>query len=127
MSPENEQSLRAKYPRLFGRASVAPKSALAKQGFAVGDGWLGVLDALAAEIEQSCIASGRSFPVFLQVKEKFGVLRVYVDGADEAIDGAIARAERSAARTCEVCGEPGRTHQIAGVRTRCPNHISEPL
>ncbi|MEX2211226.1 MAG: hypothetical protein WD689_05625 [Gaiellaceae bacterium] len=51
-----------------------------------------------------------------QVKEKFGVLRVYP--ADEeyaarrrvldAIEAAIADAVRESAATCERCGQPGR-------------------
>jgi hypothetical protein len=97
MSPENEQRLRAKHPRLFGRQESAPRSSFTEKGFAVGDGWLGILDKLANEIEQACIASGRPLPIILQ---------------------------KHAGLTCEVCGDPGRPRQLGGVRTSCPKHIN---
>jgi hypothetical protein len=48
---------------------------------------------------------------FAQIKEKFGVLRVYLDmSSDRALDEAdriVAVAESRSARTCERCGEAG--------------------
>ena len=45
---------------------------------------------------------------FFQIKEKFGTLRVYDNGHDEYIAGAIRMAENMSAFTCEVTGNPGR-------------------
>ena len=43
----------------------------------------------------------------LQVKEKFGGLRYYVEGGDKAIESFIRFAERSSYKICEDCGQGG--------------------
>ena len=51
--------------------------------------------------------------VVLQVKEKFGGLRYYIDLIPEnhykQVDDLIRDAEKAAWNTCEVCGNPGST------------------
>ena len=44
---------------------------------------------------------------FDQVKEKFGMLRVYMSWETQAIEDAIVRAEDESERTCEMCGGCG--------------------
>jgi hypothetical protein len=48
----------------------------------------------------------------IDVKEKFGTLRFYVDGATEDYYGLIAQAEVASSYMCEKCGNSG---QIANV------------
>ena len=52
----------------------------------------------------------KTFPTFMQIKEKFGSLRMY--GSKEANDdynlGIIHMAENMCAITCEVTGSPGK-------------------
>jgi hypothetical protein len=43
----------------------------------------------------------------LQVKEKFGGLRFYIDGGSETIHERIGQAENESHGTCEKCGAPG--------------------
>ena len=43
-----------------------------------------------------------------QIKEKFGGLRFYCEGADDNIYGMIDMAEGMSVRICEVCGKPGK-------------------
>ena len=45
--------------------------------------------------------------MFVQVKEKFGTLRIYMTHYNELIDEATKEAEEASAITCEECGEPG--------------------
>lgn len=45
---------------------------------------------------------------YLQIKEKFGGLRVYVTKDRPEVDALILEAEREAAETCEKCGAPGK-------------------
>jgi hypothetical protein len=45
----------------------------------------------------------------MQVKEKFGGLRFYVNGTSD-LDDLIVAAERQSLRTCEDCGENGQTY-----------------
>jgi hypothetical protein len=56
----------------------------------------------------------------MQVKEKFGTLRVYTGGADEMVHGMTAMAESCSSFTCEQCGANGARLTGKGwLSTRC--------
>jgi len=57
--------------------------------------------------------------------EKFGGLRFYYDGGDEQIHGMVRMAESWAARTCETCGDPGKSRNGGWIRTLCDKHEAE--
>ena len=64
-------------------------------------------------------------PYLVQVKEKFGGLRIYGDGLHDtpALIKEIEAAEAQASKTCEVCGEAGEMVSIKGYCTvRCDKH-----
>lgn len=63
--------------------------------------------------------------VAVQVKEKFGTLRFYYDGGDQYVRGIDSMAESMSARTCEVCGNPGKVYHNGWVTTLCPTHAKE--
>ena len=44
---------------------------------------------------------------FDQIKQKFGVLRVYYSGGDEYIRGAVSAVEDCSSTICEQCGNSG--------------------
>ena len=46
-----------------------------------------------------------------QIKEKFGALRVYLDGGDECVQGMVFLAEDMSTRTCEISGDVGFMHK----------------
>lgn len=54
-------------------------------------------------------SEGSSF-CFLQIKEKFGGLRIYVSYCDDYINGVIRMAEKMSHVTCEVTGANGTLH-----------------
>jgi hypothetical protein len=92
----------------------------------VGDGWRDLLQRACTRIRTAVQADGGTFHA-TQIKEKYGTLRFYWDGAlSSAADGwvleAIALAEARSACTCEICGEPGRLHGPGWLTTRCPAH-----
>lgn len=60
-----------------------------------------------------------------QVKEKFGTLRFYYNGGDDVIDGIVYMAEEMSSRTCEVCGNPGKTSGSGWLRTTCTEHTRD--
>ena len=67
-------------------------------------------------------------PYAVQVKQKFGSLRVNVHGATEAMIALIEQAQRCAERTCEFCGEPGTVHTVGRFpAVRCLEHASSRL
>ena len=67
-------------------------------------------------------AAAARVPRATQVKEKYGTLRFYVDGASEEQWAYITFAEAMSAVTCEVCGDRGRRNQSGWVVTRCRKH-----
>ena len=64
-------------------------------------------------------------PVASQVKEKFGGLRFYVQGATEKHWAYITFAESMSHRTCEECGAPGETYTDGWHATLCETHAKE--
>jgi hypothetical protein len=60
-----------------------------------------------------------------QIKEKFGGLRFYYQGGDEAISGMVTMAECWAYRTCEQCGNKGKQREGGWIRTLCRTHEDE--
>ena len=79
-------------------------------GFEHGDGWFSLLWRLCEDIEPLVAEyeneTGRPFQL-VQVKEKFGALRFYVENANDVIRQRIELAELESLNTCEVCGKPG--------------------
>lgn len=81
-------------------------------GAQCGPGWVpAVLKAIAV-----CEAEGVGI---VQIKQKFGGLRIYTGKFTEKTDAAIRLAEEVCAKTCEQCGAPGKLRGGVFVRTLC--------
>jgi len=63
-------------------------------------------------------------PVASQVKEKFGGLRFYVNGATDKHWNFISVAENMSYRTCEECGSAGKTYTNGWHTTLCDIHAA---
>lgn len=61
----------------------------------------------------------------LQVKEKFGGLRVYYSPYSDQADAIIADAEKECWATCDVCGEEGTLVRGDYLRVLCEKHREE--
>ena len=61
-------------------------------------------------------------PVAVQVKEKFGGLRFYVQAATDKHYNFISFAESMSYRTCEQCGAPGKRYSMGWHKTLCDIH-----
>jgi hypothetical protein len=61
----------------------------------------------------------------LQVKEKYGGLRFYVDGVTDAMYELIEQAERLSYHTCEACGKSGKTRGTGWIVTLCDKCFEE--
>jgi hypothetical protein len=85
------------------------------------EGWWPII----AELDRQIAAIAPGYEEH-QIKEKFGGLRFYYGAGATANDARIgvliAQAERVAARTCEVCGAPGRARGNGWIRTVCEKH-----
>jgi hypothetical protein len=110
-----------KYPKMF-----AGKYG----GFAVGEGWWPILQALCSNIQHYLNWKNRESEivpqvVVTQIKEKFGGLRFYYDGGDDRIQGMVSMAESWADKSCETCGAPGTSGGKGWIKTLCPTHRAE--
>jgi hypothetical protein len=98
------------------------RHAHATVGFECGPGWVDLLDALFAWLEE--IAPQADWhPV--QVKEKFASLRFYWGGhLPDLGQQVIEAAEHVSGYVCEVCGAPGVLQHDGGwMTTRCRLHV----
>jgi hypothetical protein len=64
----------------------------------------------------------KKIPIAVQIKEKFGGLRFYVQAATDKHYNYISFAESMSYRTCEECGAPGKTYTDGWHKTLCDIH-----
>jgi hypothetical protein len=67
----------------------------------------------------------KKLPKFAQIKEKFGSLRLYMDNLSERVSAILNFAELMSQRTCEFCGDAGKTYHMRWHRTLCEKHAVE--
>jgi hypothetical protein len=113
MTNDKSKTLFDKHSKLFPKDRTLMQSLMAF-GFECDDGWYAILDELFSKM----IATGEPIEV-VQVKEKYGTLRVYITGASEAIYDMIDVAEEESSKTCEACGGPGKLCGKGWVQTLC--------
>ncbi len=84
-----------------------------RYGFECGDGWFELIsnfsnqaEAKVKEMKEEGVEEIK-LPLVLQVKEKFGGLRIYMDDTYGMMNALIDSALKEAARTCELCGQSG--------------------
>lgn len=129
MAPTRDQDslwrLRHRYPRFFGSRGYDPFSYICP-------GWEPILEELLAGIEQQPYGDRVKL---LQVKEKFGTLRVHArlrgrrDITPEELRTQrlhlrelLYEAQRRSATACEACGAPGRLRDGEWLTTLCDLH-----
>jgi hypothetical protein len=118
--------LMRRHPRLF-EGSGYPT---------VGDGWRDLLERALKRIAAAvaCDPAG-SWIKIVQIKEKYGTLRIYYDShkfsknVRAEVDEAIELAEARSACTCDECGAEGRLYDSGSwYSTRCADHAyGEPI
>ena len=116
-------------------------------GFEIGPGWYNIIRTLCASITMHLKENKRIRSVLLQhnphkytipdecpqvtivqIKEKFGGLRVYYDGGDGTVEGMVTMAESWAMHTCEKCGNAGKSRNLRGwIAMLCDVHHAERL
>lgn len=86
--------------------------------FSVGVGWYPLIKDLIDDL----IKLGWDKQV-CQVKEKFGGLRFYINGASNDVHDRISEAENLSYETCEVCGDKGELRtKSRWYTTLCDKH-----
>jgi hypothetical protein len=115
------KQMEARFPKMFAEPYG---------GFAVGPGWWPIIESLCSQIQHHIDWKNKQLEVVAQVtvnqiKEKFGGLRFYYSGGDDAIDGMVRMAESWAAHSCEECGAAGKSRGGGWIRTLCDTHEAE--
>ena len=123
-NPELTTRLVERFPLALADALEAePESPFGAYGIECGAGWEPVLTELLVQLESEIAAQPEAARVELrvsQIKQKFGMLRVYLRSQrTEAMEQAIEAAVGVAARTCEVCSAPAR---LDGWACLCERH-----
>lgn len=97
------------------------------RGLMCGPGWFDLIDVLASEITRHAEATGLDV-VAVQVKEKFGELRCYLNGGDEYVNGLTWIAASMSKTICEECGAPGwmSESESGWIKVRCAEHGGRP-
>jgi organic radical activating enzyme len=67
----------------------------------------------------------KKLPKVVQVKEKFGTLRLYTDNNNEVSYAITAYAELMSEDICEMCGNAGKTYRMSWHKTLCRQHAVE--
>lgn len=120
MKKELENKLFEKYPKLFRQKELSMQETCMCWGLDCGAGWYWLLDNLCSCIQDYIDANNKTQAETVQVKEKFGGLRFYLDGADTYIHGMVSLAETMSYSTCEVCGATTEIiHTKGWIKTLC--------
>ncbi len=81
----------------------------------VPEGWLTLVYDLCKAITEHQFERNYYPLTVLQIKEKFGHLRFYIQGSsDETIEQLIMDAEDRSGTLCEISGEPGSLYERDG-------------
>jgi hypothetical protein len=92
-------------------------------GFSCGDGWFNLLWELSQALEAEIVKFPKGQrPCAVQVKEKYGTLRFYMTGENEAMTAAIRHAEKRSAIECETCGAAGEVSGGGWITVDCERH-----
>lgn len=129
MNPEHTLHLCKSFPKIFPKLDRSQSDSVTFW-FECSDGWYNIIYTLCSNIQNYIdwkIENNKLSPleaeslqvVATQIKEKYGTLRFYANGGDEATDGMIGLAESFSAHTCEGCGNVGKNYNDGWVRTHC--------
>jgi len=90
-----------------------------------GDWWVDRCEEIVREKKYDDVPEKVHHVTAIQVKEKFGTLRFYYSGGDDAVRGMVSMAESMSACTCEECSIPGKVRHGGWIRTLCDEHAKE--
>jgi len=118
VNAKNTAYLFGRYPVLYQGRKFPITQSLIPFGIETGDGWFKIIDQLSADITLLDEKNGTT-TIAVQVKEKYGGLRFYVESGSDAVYDLIDAAEEESLKTCEMCGEPGELRGVGWVSTMC--------
>ncbi|NNA13720.1 hypothetical protein HBN71_21495 [Pseudomonas lundensis] len=92
-------------------------------GFDCGDGWFDILNhAFSLVSGRTDISPGCGEVTVVEVKEKFGGLRIHYRGGDDFVEGVFNLAESASVHICTICGNRAPNRGLHYHHPRCETH-----
>jgi hypothetical protein len=115
------EELQGEFPKLFKHSCWVE----------CGEGWVGIIRQLCVDLEKLNTTLPKGEQIwFAQIKEKWGLLRVYVHGCCEKANSLVNTAERLSGQICENCGEPGKPSEgnywVKTLCSKCGESLQRP-
>jgi len=96
-----------------------------KKCWGCGKGWYQLIEDFLTKISVLC---ENDYVHIIDIKEKFGGLRIYCQGGTPEVFDLIQRTENKSYEICEVCGNDGTYYgELTWKSTLCPKHFREYL
>lgn len=121
MRKELEIILYDKYPSLFRQKDLPMTQTAMCWGVETDDGWFGIIDEMCAKIteyenlKRAELGDDHENVEFFQIKEKFGILRVYTNYSDPVVNNIIEETREKSATVCAACGaDKAKTKVLRG-------------
>jgi hypothetical protein len=111
-----------RFPHLYADMYGSVRGSCMPWGCCVGKGWYPIIEAMSEKLEALILAlpeQHRNEVKAVQVKEKFGGLRVYMSYQTEEMSAVIREAEKQCYQTCEQCGQPGKIQKDGWWSVQC--------
>ncbi len=113
---------RVEFPILFGAENFV--------SLWVGMGWTELLWTVCVRLERIArarLAEGHGPMRIVQVKEKYGSLRIFLQAGTDEAENLIDEAETKSETICEACGAQGSNHTLRSgwSKTLCLFHLVE--
>jgi hypothetical protein len=120
MRKELQNKLYKKYPKIFAQHKLPITQTAMSFGFECGDGWYNIIDMLCQLLQSDIDNNNHEQIEAVQVKEKYGTLRFYVNHCNTKQEGMIDFAEYLSAFICEECASNKNVKQTKNwIYTRC--------
>lgn len=86
-------------------------------------GWITLIRSMLSEIKEQHMEDETDGPIFTDIKEKYGTLRVYGYNISDYEQSIIDRYSKLSAVTCSACGKLGQLQEKNGWRfVACDEH-----
>ena len=138
MDQEKDTLLVKTFPKFYADRFKSPQESCMSFGVDTGNGWFTIVWEMSEKLEKiintiqitcafcteeqancTCKEFEPYWPRAAQIKEKFGILRVYMTSQTKEMDEIIAEAENKSSKTCELCGDSGKRRGGGWVVTEC--------
>ena len=126
MKKELQDKLYENYPKIFRQKDLSMHETCMNWGICTGDGWYTLIDALCCSLQFNIDYNKQPQLEAVQVKEKFGGLRFYVENASSEQHAVISFVEAFSTKVCETCGSTENVTQTPGwIMTICSKCLAE--